>query len=395
MVEIKVKDNLGSVIFTVTYTYQYEDETGAFTELKELNGSASVQNPSYTYHFPIDPRDKNYRVVYTYTFGNNYTGVAITLSYKNFKINKIPILYISFNNNTENEEVNNEWSNWNLPYNGVKTLNSRFSKDLLVVKNQSGGDNKTNVKLNVQVNDYTGYQLKRRTGIHLFVYFTDYNGVKRESIFDANTNGEHYNMHVTIMYARYNDGPNEESSNNRPYYLIKEYVSEVKFGNNPSISAEYFVPGEVKENGVVVADNTTSINERKSYEKNLSQNVIVSEYLYNINNWKEVFGANSSNITIFQANNGGLLLKITKDSRIGTLTTNINEIVIVKNQGGENIPTSFKINSSNYSFASFVEWAEDYETTNRIYRFQLDCKKNYKAEYISFIVEKEIEQPTT
>ena len=80
--------------------------------------------------------------------------------------------------------------------------------------------------------------------------------------------------------------------------------------------------------------NTISINERKSYEKNLSQNVIVSEYLYNIDNWKEVFGSNTSDITIFQANNGGIFLKITKDSRIGTLTSNVTFSIPINPSGG-------------------------------------------------------------
>ena len=392
-VELKVKDNLGNVIFTVVYTYQYEDETGAFVPLREINGSTSVSNPSYIYHFPIDPRDTNYRVVYSYTFGDNYAGSAITLTYKNFKINKIPTLYISFSNNTEKEEVNNEWSNWDLPYNSSKTLSSRFAKELLVVKNQSGGSNVSNVKLNVQVNSYVGYQLQRRSGIHLFVYFTDYNGAKQDIIYDANENDENYYMHATIMYARYNNGPNEDGSSSRPYYLISDYAEKVKFGSSPEILASYFNPTFADSD--LGIDNPTSINNSRSYSPCLTENVVISKYLYDINNWKEVFGSTNNNIETVQTEGGGIMLKITADSVVSNLTSNVTKITIVKNDGGENRPTGYEITSTGFSFAQFVANAEDYATTNRVYRFILECKKNYTSTPISFIVEKETEESTS
>lgn len=395
-VELKVKDNLGHVIFTVLYTYQYQDETGAFVELKEVEGNPNAQNPTYVYHLPIDPKDTYYRVVYSYTFGENYTGTAITLTYKNFKINKIPTLYISFNNNTDDSAINSDWSNWDLQYNNIKGLDDRFSQKLLVVKNQSGGGNVSNVKVNVQTNRTLGYTLQRRSGIHLFVYFTDYNDNKiTDSIKNANNDGENYNMYVTIMFARYSNGPNEEGSNNRPYYLISDYVESVKFGSNTAVKAKYFTPGRVfDDNNTELVDNTASINAERSYLTSLSQQVVISKYLYDINNWQEVFGSNN-NIATTSTTNGGLMLKITEDSFVSNLSSNVNKITIVKNDGGENIPTGYEITSTGFSFADFVAQAEDYATTNRVYRFIIDCKTNYTSNAISFIVEKEIEQPTT
>lgn len=404
-VELKVKDNLGNIIFTVVYTYQYEDETGAFVDLREINGSTSVSNPNYIYHLPIDPKDTNYRVVYTYTFGDNYTGSAITLTYKNFKINKIPTLYISFD-----YTQNSDWSNWDLSYNSSKTLSSRFDKNLLVVKNQSGGSNVSNVKLNVQLDSYNAYHLQRRSGIHLFVYFTNYKDEKLYNIYDANNadiNGKNYYMHATIIFARYDNGPNEEGSGSRPYYLISDYVDKVKFGSNPEILATYFNP--TYTNSELGIDNPTSINKSRSYSPCLTQNVVISKYLYNIDNWEEVLGSGNNTISTIVTKDGSTLLKITKDSVVTNLTQNVIKIKIKENKGGEDQATGYEITSSGFSFAQFVSTAGDYKTTNKVYRLYLVFLRtrlingelktaeeekegnNYTSIPISFIVEKETE----
>ncbi len=337
-----VFDNIDNLIFKVVYTYEYY-------EAKDSNAFFAFDG------IPRDPLDKPYRVTYTFTFGENYSGTSITISKKEFSIAKVNVLCISAG------DIAVAYQN--------QSVSDLFELKDVVVKNYTGGESKTNMNVRASVSSSEGYSAEN--GVHIFVYFTNEAGEK----VTGNVNAGTYKMNVTLLY----------DSN----YDLSKYFVNVKFGTEASVSVAFgFNPNSIGDSSVDpesgMPNNKESLQKTGAFALCSSSKYDLLPKNYSFDNWSEAFTITPSpNI---DGENKKIILDSSHTIEFGVRTgAGIEKIVIKKynNSGGyDNVGVEI-LRGVRYSFADFVAIAE--EDASYIFLIEIEAgNTNFTANQISF-----------
>ena len=340
-----VFDNLENLIFKVVYTYEYY-------EAKESNAFFTFEG------IPRDPLDKPYRVTYTFTFGENYSGTSITISKKEFSIAKVNVLCISA------EDMSIAYKN--------QSASDLFELKNVVVKNYTGGESKTNMNVRAAVSSPEGYSPEN--GVHILVYFTDETGKKVTGTLTAGT----YKMNVTLLY---------DSS-----YDLSKYFVNVKFGTEASVRVTFgFNPNSTGDSSVDpepgMPNNKQSLQEPPgpgAFALCCSATYDLVPKNYSFDNWNEAFTITPSpNI---DSQNRKIVLNDSYKISFGedNIGAGIGKIIIKKHNGAggyDSVGVEI-LKNVEYNFADFVAIAE--EGAAYIFAIELADTINYTASNISF-----------
>jgi len=341
---VKVEDNLGNEIFTITYSYeQYDSKTSAFKDLKNQAGEAI---------FPRNPSDYAYRVKYGIVCGRNYNGNAIDIKSKEYKITKVPVLYITM-------------ENWDVYYSGADYIKTFKADERLIVKN-SQYVTETNMLVNLFTNgNYTSNDDVLNSGVCLAIYYTKKvdnslgwaadeatnmyeNEVAVNSIIDANM----YRVYITLL--------------NHSSYNLADYFNKIMI-NGAIIDVSTFA----SEKGASPRGGSTI-----SYTNFLKNSYITVNKVSFDNNWKSAFNFSNSS-----QSEGSIV--VDKNTQITNIATGKGvlrlEIYIYRNGNYTLVEGKDNITTTGSYFTDLVE--------GQTYAIKIICDDNHESNnYINFTI---------